>query len=411
MNNNFSEKNIVVEKIGIDALVYGIYAALIPFNMIMNFTGSTINKQIGIISAGFMILYLFLKKRYRYLKNINWALAFFITYCIISTLWSVNLSVTLSSLVTLISLVLIYALGKMREFNVKEINIIILLMTIFSMIIPFYLGINLDISYSRMTLSNETGSADQNGLASNMAFVAILAFDFLFTTKNRLVKIFYAIATGLILIGIFLTGSRGALLGLFVATLFYLLKMFPDLRKNKTFWKAIVILIIGTVGIYFYLRNNLSDSIINRFSVSDVVASGGSGRLEVWANICKILLDNPLRAIFGYGFGTQKLVYGEVYGLQSASHNVFLQLLMDVGLVGVGAFVISFVYFWKWAAKKYSYVSSALWIVLLFTFLTLTFTTNKGAWNVFLMIYTMSLNQQNLHLKDDYVKQKFIVTK
>ena len=38
--------SIKKEKIGLDAVVFAIYCAMAPLNMILNFTGATINKYV-----------------------------------------------------------------------------------------------------------------------------------------------------------------------------------------------------------------------------------------------------------------------------------------------------------------------------------------------------------------------------
>lgn len=380
----------VNEKIHIDALLYGLYAAIIPMNMIMNYSGAaTVNKQLGIVAAAAMIVIMFFHHSLRYFRNPNWGLLVFTCYAVFSFAWSVDYHKTMSSLTTLLSLILIYVVGKMRKFNTKELTVICLFMIGTASALPFFLGINTAISYSRATLVNENGAADQNGLACNLVFVAILALERFFHTDKKPLKYAFAAAIGLIVITVFMTGSRGALVALGLATLYYLTKTFPELKKRKSFWGTVLLIIIAFALLYYYLDNNLNAAIVRRLSLATILRDKGSGRLDIWKNIFKILWDDPARALFGWGYGTQKTVYAKYYGTEAAAHNAFLQMWIDVGLIGLIAFLVGMAKFWKEANRRDSFAANALWLALFATFMTLTFGTNKGAWNVFLLMYLL----------------------
>lgn len=379
------------ERINLDALIYGVYAAIIPMNMIMNFSGAaTVNKQLGIIAAAAMILFMLFQRKMRYLRNPNWGFIFFALYSVFSSAWSISFAETISALTTLLSLILIYLVGKMREFNSKEVWVIVVLMIVAAAVMPFFMGINTAVSYSRGTLMNENGAADQNGLACNLVFVAILALNGFFISEKKVVKYAFAVATGLIVIAVFMTGSRGALIGLGLAMVYYLTKEFPELKKSRSFWGTVILIIIAGIMVFRYLDNNLNAAILRRFSLATILYDRGSGRIDTWKNIIHILWDNPIRSIFGWGYGTQKTVYASYYGVGNASHNAFLQIWIDVGLVGVIAFISGIIKFWKEAKECNCIVSNALWLALFATFMTLTFGTNKGAWNVFLLMYSLT---------------------
>ena len=378
--------------IGFDSIIYGIYASIIPLNMIMNFTGATINKLVGIVASGLMILHVVFRGKYKHYKNPNYGLIIYVFISVISVAWSINQSLSLFAMRTLFSLILIYVAGKMREFNYRELFVICVEMIIVAAIIPFFFNIDTTVSYSRSTLVNDNGSADQNGLAFNLVFVAILALDLFFSLGNKMLKVLMAIATILILIGIVLTGSRGALVGLFSSLLFYLIKKFPSLKKKKSFWGTVLLIVLAfIIGIY-YLENIISDALLRRFSLESLIHDRGSGRLDIWLRGLDLIVSNPLRCLFGFGYGTQKYVFYESFGYYAAAHNVFLQVWFETGIIGLFFFVWGLFKFWMMAIKQKNYVSNALWIAMFFALFTLNFGTNKGTWNIFLLIYLFSLN-------------------
>ena len=384
----------ISEKIHIDAFLYAVYAAIIPINMIMNYSGkATVNKQIGIIAVIAMLLFIILQHKYMFLYNPNKGLIVFIIYSLFSLVWSVSFTDSIAALTTLFSLLFIYLIGKLRAFNSKEVLIISICMIALASAIPFFLGINKAVSYSRGTLMNENGAADHNGLACNLVFGAILALDKFFSIKKRFFKYVFAAGTGLIIIAIFITGSRSAIIALGVSVIYYLIKSFPKLKGSRSFWGTIILTVVAFVAVYYYLENHLHSAVIKRLGLVAILYGRGNGRIDIWKNILKIIGDNPIRALFGWGYGTQKVVYASYYGIRDAAHNVFLQLWLDVGIIGMAAFLAGIMKFWKDANYYHVYVSNALWLALFITFMTLSFSTNKGAWNVFLLMYLFTLHQ------------------
>lgn len=77
------------ERIGISAMVYGIYCALLPFNMILNFTGFTINKYIGILASLLMIISVLRKHSFSIKKEYT-IYVVFLCWAFITIVWSIN---------------------------------------------------------------------------------------------------------------------------------------------------------------------------------------------------------------------------------------------------------------------------------------------------------------------------------
>jgi len=203
-------------------------------------------------------------------------------------------------------------------------------------------------------------------------------------------------------------GSRGAMLALILGLFYYLFKVMPELKKNKKFWGGILVFIVAAGIVYLYLYKNLSKVILNRLLIETIVSDKGSGRLIIWNNILKILLKNPERIIFGYGYGTSKVVYQENFGTARAAHNVFLQLLVEVGIVGFVIFVKSFYFFWSNAKRNKCYVANSLIIVLFITFLFLSFFSNKGCWNIYLIAFLLSSNISEEENKNNFLYTKYV---
>lgn len=383
------------EKINIDAIIYGAYAALIPFNMILNFTGSTINKSVGIVT-GLVMLFIWMLRRKgltrRQLTLFGPELLFML-YAFMSMIWTVDFDRSLMLVITLGSLFFLFVSGILRSFNTREINFIGLCMVVSCMAIMFFLVGNNAISSSRGTLVSSAGTADQNSLAANMALSGIWAFSILFEkSKGKTYRIFNLLALIMIVLGIVTTGSRGSILAIVGAMFYYVARKMPQLIKKKSFLLIVAVAIIAVYGVVDYISNNMSDVLLRRFSIEALVADGGSGRSEIWRNYWTIFTTNPIRSLVGYGYGAGAGIYSRFYGLGRVPHNVYLQMLVECGVVGFILFIYMLFRIWKVLWRSNLYLAQSMFLIVIVEFLTIGFLDNKGTWNVFMLALLMTEN-------------------
>ena len=76
----------------------------------------------------------------------------------------------------------------------------------------------------------------------------------------------------------------------------------------------------------------LPDNIVSRFNIKNFYDASNSLRINLWLASIKIFLSNP---IWGRG-GNSMLALGMDYGARSnlQSHNTFLEILTDYGIIG-----------------------------------------------------------------------------
>ena len=152
----------------------------------------------------------------------------------------------------------------------------------------------------------------------------------LLSSKDWWSRLFYLGCCGLMVICMVLTFSRGAWLGLlFAGAVFFIL------------WNPRFMLLIpfALVALYFVLP----DTVINRFtSIGDLGDNSTSYRVYIWMGTLAMLKDYWL---CGVGPGTEAFnaVYHD-YALQAAvaqhSHNLFLQLVSDGGILVLILFLL-----------------------------------------------------------------------
>lgn len=149
---------------------------------------------------------------------------------------------------------------------------------------------------------------------------------------------FTIICLSITYIGIIFSYSRSSFL---VASFVLFLAFFKSRRKY--FFSMILIFVVICVGIYIS-----SPDVVARFlSISDNIKSeGGSGRFELWGEALNNFCTNP---IIGIGTG-QTPAYSPT---RMGTHNLYLQLLGENGLIGFSLF--SFIWFTAFIKmKKYT---------------------------------------------------------
>jgi len=153
-------------------------------------------------------------------------------------------------------------------------------------------------------------------------------------TANRLLKIFCLALMAIFIVSIIFTGSRGAFVG-FVATLLYILY-----KEKKLLIGTIILVVLSPLAVYL-----VSDQYVERIeSISDYESDQSVAiRFQLWEAAVDMVADYP---IFGVGTGNFPNAYGSTYRAKGSAslywspHNVFIQILTEMGLVGFTVYLI-----------------------------------------------------------------------
>lgn len=186
-----------------------------------------------------------------------------------------------------------------------------------------------------------------NGLMNDPNYFAILQITTLpfFIKNSNINKILKALAIGIIIFSILLSGSKTGLLTLSV----YLLFLFTELTllsPNKiTLQKTIlnlVLLAILSLGLFLLLENlysildwlNYYFPATSRITLlftdfSAAIVSDGSSRSGAWNIGIEIIELSPL---FGIGVGNYSTIGNKLFGSGVIAHNTYIQLATEWGL-------------------------------------------------------------------------------
>ena len=152
----------------------------------------------------------------------------------------------------------------------------------------------------------------------------------LLTEKRKLWRFYYFACCGAMCVCMVLTFSRGAWLGLVFALALFFIALQPRL---------LALMPLGAAALYLLLP----DTVIQRFtSIGNMKDHSTSYRVSIWMGTIAMLRDGHWLLGVGPGEDAFNAVYA-FYSYEASvahhSHNLFLQIMCDAGIVALAAFV------------------------------------------------------------------------
>lgn len=167
----------------------------------------------------------------------------------------------------------------------------------------------------------------------------LLVFLYLFKEGHKLFNALIIVSSFMM---IFVFGSRGPLVGLVI---FLLILLFIN-KKMNIFKKAFAFLVLSLGFVYLFIMNGLIQildfiyfdlgfetySIAKlRIMVLDGLAESSSGRDTLYQSFINLIMESP---VFGNGIGITNTLW------EVTPHNLFLQILIEFGIVGIFLWII-----------------------------------------------------------------------
>lgn len=176
-----------------------------------------------------------------------------------------------------------------------------------------------------------------NVLGEYILLVLPVCVGLIWTKKKPLAKLIFTGIAAVQMLALILTFSRGCWVGIMVSAV-----IFITFVAGKLWGLALIALP--------FVPMFLPKSIINRFtSIGDMTDSSTSYRVYIWMGTLAMIADFW---ISGIGMGAE--AFAQVYPFYSYSsivaphsHNLFLQILVESGVVGIGLFLLIGFFFLK----------------------------------------------------------------
>lgn len=305
------------------------------------------------------IKYFILKERF---------LTLFLILCLLSALWSDYsfLSIKRSFQLVVMAIVLINAflfLG--LDQKLKWLRILIILYITVTYIAGFLIPGAIDTTFGTWRGLEE----QKNGLGQMAVLLFLFSLFFYEKSDKRRKTIINYIISILSIILVLLSGSSTAALGLVVVLLLFLIfsfeKVFLPLKLGKSIF-AILIAFITCIAILVSIFSQDLLAMIPGLFGKDLTLTGRTDIWEfVWAEIQKKLL-------LGYGYSTYWVAGTsgvETFRINQ-SHNSYLEIMLQLGLIGFVLFFILLAIFFKRIVK----INHNLSLMTLISLLIINFT-------------------------------------
>ena len=383
------------QRVRFTSILIAIYSSLIPLENIWAASfGGSITKYVGLLIMAILSIYVVkVSGLIIYVGPMRtlllWGLYSILT--ISTSLWT-SYQVSSSNIVILINMLVFTVLLLQYSISNKELEItklaIIFVGSFLSLIIISgnqMVAVN-SISGGRATLVIGGLAADNNNLAVSLCIPIMCCFAYAYETKTLLwQKVPFYGLFGIMVIALFLTGSRGGLLALIAGMSVYLVKANGGLRIRTVLLGAGII-----IAASFFIQDYLSADLASRFTIRSVIDSGGTGRIGIWKRAINVYANSSIfRMLFGYGIGAFPGVLDYYSGLYAASHNDFIGTLIELGLLGLVLFIILWRKMIKYALKKEKYAELGILIAILIGSLSMEMTIKKMFW---LAVYFVFVN-------------------
>lgn len=260
--------------------------------------------------------------------NINKVLILFILWAFMTTLWSVDMDVTLIRVLYLIQYLIIFAVMVNTLNTQKKLKIAMIGWIIGSA----YIAVKTANNYSTFAHSAhglyrvmEYGNPNENSFMLCYALVFCYLID---KTRLRLPSIIY---TGFAVYAIVANGSRMGIILFTCAVAAFCIQLWQDKMRGYVF-VIIPCIIVGGL----YVLNHIPQATLMRIlGITDDIEKGNFAHREnIWRATYLMLNDNPLWSYLGCGWGTFSIVIKDYLGYNKGAHNFYLDLISTTGIIG-----------------------------------------------------------------------------
>lgn len=131
-------------------------------------------------------------------------------------------------------------------------------------------------------------------------------------------------------------------------------------QPGKTKWWILALIIIVSVFIAKYVGNLLSESLYFNARIESTLEGDASNRDIIYSRYLNYFFDsNPLFFIFGHG------AFGTCHYLGLMAHNDWLEFMIDMGLIGLIAYLVYWIRYYKMYRTSLYYNNNCISDILL----------------------------------------------
>lgn len=298
--------------------------------------------QYSILGTTLLLTY-FRRRKIAYLASKRKILWLFVGFSILSFLWSTIPDITLRKSIVFL-FVILFGLNVSARYPLKEL--LFLLTITMGIILSLNIIFTLALPWAAIESGEHQGAwrgiyIQKNEFARIMVLSALIFLVSVSDSSKRHSK-FLWIGLGVSVFLILLSTSKGALL--IFLMLFVLLHLFKFLQNNHTIAlpvSIILFLLVGSTAIIFVENAESFARLLGR----DITLTGRTG---IWSVVISKIALHPW---LGYGYkgfwrgmeGDSADVYYETLFMAPHAHNGFLDITVELGIIGFLLFLLTYV--------------------------------------------------------------------
>lgn len=324
---------------------FGVYLFFLPFDQISTLSalgGTTITKYLGIFSILSLILKGSFERKLKAPHKTVIATSLMAVFCVCSYIWAIDpsaVAMRFSTIFGLYFLYLVLASYRIKGTEFRTCKWFIILGGFIASVFALYehsIGIDYMPTVNRATLSFGEEATDPNILSFSLLIPLAAALDDLLNARSKRLRALLLLIFGVTLVAIFVSGSRGGMIGVFIIFAVNLLFV----RKRVTLLS--VVLFAGIAVFSFVPHDFLSDR------WESAAETGGAGRTYIWLAGLRAF---PKYWAIGAGLNNFPYVYRD-FGrftpqttlIMRGAHNQFLEIAVELGIIGLSLFLFAM---WK----------------------------------------------------------------
>lgn len=314
-----------------------VYISLLPVSTALSniIISSSLQSMVAILFLAVSVVEILISGQIRINNGLLPVYVYFL-YMISTGIWNSAFSLDWYSMQLMVTFFIIISLS-IRKYSDVEIKIIklafyfsICVAWISSLFFSFFHGGRMYIEISSLM--------DPNDFATGLAMSFALCLTELMHKRKVILNVICLIS---LLAIVYFTGSRGGLLTLLVIIFVWVVSL-----KGAKKYILLGSIIAAAAIVFGCAELGIGPSMLQRFSITALIASGGTGRSDIWkAALEHFSKQDVFHMLFGNGLGSfaDTVKYVQVgHDYRYESHNMFINILIEGGITGLGLLIACF---------------------------------------------------------------------
>ncbi|MBR2523608.1 MAG: O-antigen ligase family protein [Clostridiales bacterium] len=340
----YQNELLVRPTIRVSTILFTLYLTLLPISTALSglFFGPSIQSVIAILFIAVSAVEMIISGRVEIDRSLIPVYVFFL-YSVASVLWNPAFKMDWDFQQFFISFAL-FIMISLRGINRAEKRIYMMALYMSLIVAITAAAFNLPLVEHRLYV-RITSTMDPNDFACGLSVVFAMCLTDLKGRKRMILNILCIMVT---LIIVFLTGSRGGMLVFMAMTAVWIFSI-PGVFK----YKILIPVIFAVAALLVCAEIGVGGGALSRLSVSALISGGGTGRAGIWAEGIRSYLGFDLphmlfgNGLTGYSDATRYVADG--YVSVYMAHNMFLNELVEGGIVGITLMAAAFISLYRYA--------------------------------------------------------------